>query len=141
MSFWHLAMLLRFNKKNSKIFNLASKQSREEVKIFKNNMSLRFPKAILLTEFFSNNIHSACLIADLWASFKHLSSLHHINSVKLFTGNSAVARLRDILKGWGPGDPPNKCGAFQIASNPDCLFNSASDQNMYKFIFERSQCF
>ena len=33
------------------------------------------------------------------------NTLHHINRVKLFTENSAMARLRDILKGWGPGDP------------------------------------
>ena len=35
------------------------------------------------------------------------NTLHRINRVKLFTENSAMARLRDTLKGWGPGDSQN----------------------------------
>ena len=35
------------------------------------------------------------------------NTLHHINRAKLFTKNSAVARLQDILGGWGPADPQN----------------------------------
>ena len=34
-------------------------------------------------------------------------TLHHINRAKLFTENSAMARIRDILRGWGPADPRN----------------------------------
>ena len=34
-------------------------------------------------------------------------TLHHLNRAKLFTENSAMARLRDILKGWGSAFP---CG-------------------------------
>ena len=33
--------------------------------------------------------------------------LHHINCAELFAENSAMARLRDILRGWGPADPWN----------------------------------
>ena len=32
-------------------------------------------------------------------------TLHHINRAKLFTENSAMARIRDTLRGWGPADP------------------------------------
>ena len=32
-------------------------------------------------------------------------TLHHINRAKPFMENSAMARLRDILRGWGPADP------------------------------------
>ena len=32
-------------------------------------------------------------------------TLHHINRAKLFTENSAMARLRDILRGWGSAVP------------------------------------
>ena len=32
-------------------------------------------------------------------------TLHHINRVKLFTENSAMARLWDILSGWGSAIP------------------------------------
>ena len=34
------------------------------------------------------------------------NTLHNINRVKLFTKISSMAGLRDILRGWGPGDPP-----------------------------------
>ena len=43
--------------------------------------------------------------------------LHHINGVKLFSKDSAMGSghkgitplwLGDILRGWGPDDPPNK---------------------------------
>ena len=33
-------------------------------------------------------------------------TLHHINRAKLFTENSAMPRLRDILRGWGLAVPP-----------------------------------
>ena len=29
----------------------------------------------------------------------------HISRAKLFTENSAMARLQDILRDWGPADP------------------------------------
>ena len=32
-------------------------------------------------------------------------NLHHINRAKLFTENSAMARLQDILRGWGSAVP------------------------------------
>ena len=54
-----------------------------------------------------------CLRTDHWASYKQPS---HINRVKLFTENSAMARLWDILKGWWPADPRNvlKQGALGL---------------------------
>ena len=33
-------------------------------------------------------------------------TLHHIDRAKLFTENSAMARLGDILRGWGVSCPP-----------------------------------
>ena len=33
------------------------------------------------------------------------NTLHHINRAKLSTENSAMARLRDILRSWGPDVP------------------------------------
>ena len=36
--------------------------------------------------------------------------LHHIDRAKLFTENSVMARLRDILRGWGSAVPRSICG-------------------------------
>ena len=33
------------------------------------------------------------------------NALHHINRMKLFTENSAMSRLQDILRGWGRLSP------------------------------------
>ena len=33
-------------------------------------------------------------------------TLHHIKRAKLFTENFAMARLQDILRGWGLAVPP-----------------------------------
>ena len=35
------------------------------------------------------------------------NTLHYLSRAKLFTENSALARLRDILGGWGPAAPWN----------------------------------
>ena len=43
-------------------------------------------------------------------------TLHHIIRAKLFTENSAMARLRDILRGWGLAVPlptPYQIGLLQ----------------------------
>ena len=37
--------------------------------------------------------------------YSSADTLHHISRAKLFTENSAMARLRDILRSWGPADP------------------------------------
>ena len=59
------------------------------------NLRCQNTKVVVLSVFLFNNRS---------ASY----TLHHLNRVKLFMENSAMARLRDILEGWGPVDPSNK---------------------------------
>ena len=66
------------------------------------------------------------------------NTLYHINRVKLFAESSAMVRLRDILKSWGPGDPPPnifkrdsfhfQCRSYvrKVNKYVFCLFNNRS---------------
>ena len=31
-----------------------------------------------------------------------------------------MARLKDIFRGWGPGDPPDSIGAFCVRQHCEC---------------------
>ena len=57
------------------------------------------------------------------------NTLHHMNSAKTFTENSAMARLRDILRGLGPAAPEmclSEIHGFTklrmgLSCDPDCI--------------------
>ena len=46
-----------------------------------------------------------------------MNTLNNRNKVKLFTENSAMARLRDILRGWEPADPEIHSNETQLEAN------------------------
>ena len=67
----------------------------------------------------------------VWKAFVHKYiceqasyTLHHISRAKLFTGNSAMPRLRHILRGWGLAVPRSIIKHLDWAKK---LWASASD--------------
>ena len=85
-----------------------------------------------IIDLYSKTTCQSLLLADLWASFKHPPL--HKQSETFHSVYSAMAKLRNILKVWGPDDPSKILkrdswdsqnwqwdSAFQIAFNPDHL--------------------
>ena len=59
-------------------------------------------------------------------------SVSKFHGAKLFTENSAMARLQDILRGWGSADPRNilKRGSFHPELRHE-MFQVASNKKVF----------
>ena len=62
------------------------------------SLRIKFKHNLDIGDWIASSIAVVCLRADLWASFIHPSPCEQS---ELSPENSAMARLRDILRGWG----------------------------------------
>ena len=78
------------------------------VEVFWISMPVFYPERMFLwKDYVCLGSSQTKLVFRILFNNRSVSKLHHINRAKLFTENSAMARIRDILRGWGPADPGN----------------------------------